>query len=351
MPYIYSAKTPSGHMLCDMAPTCNMLCVTPVSFASASETKLGLRNVELLESDTIAEDQLSTAPPSLSGDMAVVLQDAGDAESECMPQSRTKAISSRWADMMDDLDEEVVATCQEDSPWQSAGSQFDTLSQQASRVHDHNTTPSFSSSHSCHSGLSTDAPVDSAYSAQEWETIGEASGRWRQVLQTERGIDNGGKNGLIKGLTNRAGKAKGFGKGSTKGGRKCGNGKSNGKGSKCQCQFTIGIEEEKSFRVCNKLLGPGGQHVKAIAEATGAKLRLRGRGSRFLEEPDWVESPDPLMLCLSVPDATKYAEAKRLTEELLEDVYKQFRRFRAVKGLTPQRVFLDVHEGPREGSF
>ena len=41
---------------------------------------------------------------------------------------------------------------------------------------------------------------------------------------------------------------------------------------------------------------------------------------------------------VSVPDAQSYGEAKRLVEELLEDVYEQFRSFRAGKGLAPPKV-------------
>merc|ERR1712070_554575 len=37
---------------------------------------------------------------------------------------------------------------------------------------------------------------------------------------------------------------------------------------KWQCQFMIGIEEEPTFRVVRRLLGPGGKHVKAIADET-----------------------------------------------------------------------------------
>eukprot|EP00929_Paragymnodinium_shiwhaense_P004032 TRINITY_DN10474_c0_g1_i1.p1 TRINITY_DN10474_c0_g1~~TRINITY_DN10474_c0_g1_i1.p1 ORF type:complete len:356 (+),score=71.43 TRINITY_DN10474_c0_g1_i1:100-1167(+) len=97
-----------------------------------------------------------------------------------------------------------------------------------------------------------------------------------------------------------------------------------GAGKKFQCQFTIGIDEEPSFKVVKKVLGPHGQFVKKIAEETGAKLRLRGRGSGFLEGPSKTESADPLMLCVSVLEAEYYSTVKRLVTELLEDVYKQY---------------------------
>eukprot|EP00930_Biecheleria_cincta_P061294 TRINITY_DN4686_c0_g1_i2.p1 TRINITY_DN4686_c0_g1~~TRINITY_DN4686_c0_g1_i2.p1 ORF type:complete len:350 (-),score=65.40 TRINITY_DN4686_c0_g1_i2:69-1019(-) len=315
--------------------------------------KLVLSNMEhLSEGDVNADDQLSTAPPSLSGDMAIVLQGAEDLESECVPQHRTNAVSARWADM-EDSDEEVDARCQEYLLLKNASSELtDRLSsQQASRTCDYDTTPSITSAHCCLVGRSKDASADAA---RKLEEVGEASEQKRLLSQTDRGVVSGGMKGLGKGLTKGAGKGscKGSAKGSgAKGGRKSEKGKSGGKGSKCQCQFTIGIEEEKGFRVCNRLLGPKGQHMKAIAEATGARLRLRGRGSKFLEAPDWVESSDPLVLCLSAPDATTYAEANRLVQELLEDVYQQFRRFNVAKGRTSPQLFVDMHEGPREGSL
>jgi len=115
---------------------------------------------------------------------------------------------------------------------------------------------------------------------------------------------------------------------------------------KPQCQFFIGIEEQPKFPVVRKLLGPHGQHVKAIAEKTWAKLRLRGRGSGFLEGPEQQESTDELMLCVSAPDSACYAEAVSLVTELIEGVYDQYR---TQVGQTPE-LAIRIHEGARPGS-
>eukprot|EP00933_Yihiella_yeosuensis_P040745 TRINITY_DN3511_c1_g1_i1.p1 TRINITY_DN3511_c1_g1~~TRINITY_DN3511_c1_g1_i1.p1 ORF type:complete len:393 (+),score=86.57 TRINITY_DN3511_c1_g1_i1:205-1383(+) len=125
----------------------------------------------------------------------------------------------------------------------------------------------------------------------------------------------------------------------------------NSPGKKDQCQFIIGIEEEPQFRVCRKLLGPQGQHMKDIALNSNAKLRIRGKGSKFLEGPEHVESKDPLMLCVSAPDSDSYAKAKQLVTSLLEDVYAQFKAFKKSQGSVPPEVNIVVHEGPRPGSF
>lgn len=120
--------------------------------------------------------------------------------------------------------------------------------------------------------------------------------------------------------------------------------------TKSQCQFTVGIEAEPKFQVVRRLLGPHGQHMKHIAERSGAKLRLRGRGSNFLEGPDQLESLDPLMLCVSAPNKSSYVEAFRLTSELLENVYRQHLEFCLSSGLSVPDLHLVVHEGPRPGS-
>ncbi|CAE7775808.1 unnamed protein product [Symbiodinium sp. KB8] len=133
-------------------------------------------------------------------------------------------------------------------------------------------------------------------------------------------------------------KGKGKGKAAGKGGGKSSKGGGGAGGSKCQCQYIIGIEEE-------------GQHMKDIAEKTGAKLRLRGRGSKFLEGPEQKESSDPLMLCVSVPDPASYEEAKPVAQErhlvssLLEDIYIQYREFQLSEGLKPKNLQVNLHEG------
>ena len=65
-------------------------------------------------------------------------------------------------------------------------------------------------------------------------------------------------------------------------------------------------------------LGPYGE---------GVKLRLRGKGSGFLEGPDKQESEDPLNLCVSSKDYVKYDHACKEIEKLLVKVYNEYRGF------------------------
>lgn len=117
---------------------------------------------------------------------------------------------------------------------------------------------------------------------------------------------------------------------------------------KWQCQFTIGIEEEPVFRVVRRLLGPGGKNVKAIAEETGAKLRLRGVGSKFLEGPEKQESTDPLMLCVSASADSGYNTAVHMVQEILERIYAEYHEFQLNNGVCMSPLSIQMHVGARE---
>ncbi|CAE8649155.1 unnamed protein product, partial [Polarella glacialis] len=97
------------------------------------------------------------------------------------------------------------------------------------------------------------------------------------------------------------------------------------------CRYPVGIEEDGAFRVCRRLIGPGGENMKHIVSSAGGgvavKLRLRGQGSKYLEGPKHEESSDPLMLCVSAESREAFAAATSLVEELLEQVHADYREF------------------------
>lgn len=119
---------------------------------------------------------------------------------------------------------------------------------------------------------------------------------------------------------------------------------------KLQCQFVIGIEEDTKFRVVKRIIGRGGENMKNVAQRTDAKLRLRGRGSKFLEGLEQKESTDELMLCISSQDKFGFESAKELVSELLEGIYESYRLFCAKSGHRSPSLSIRFHEGYREGS-
>lgn len=137
--------------------------------------------------------------------------------------------------------------------------------------------------------------------------------------------------------------------------RSGGRNKRNKAGVKMECQYTIGIEQDEAFNVKSRIIGKAGANVKEVVNEAnkydkegGTKLRLRGRGSDFIEtDKDGVkrESSDPMMLCVSATNQDAYDEARRRIEALLGGIYAEW------QGLTGQSIQFDVHEGKREGGL
>lgn len=69
--------------------------------------------------------------------------------------------------------------------------------------------------------------------------------------------------------------------------------------------------------------------MKGIVSKVGwdAKLRLRGKGSGYLERDTKEESSEPLQLCVSCPRQDGYFHAKDLVYRLIEDVYHEYQDF------------------------
>lgn len=107
-----------------------------------------------------------------------------------------------------------------------------------------------------------------------------------------------------------------------------GPGDKGGKGTrKYTCRFLIGIDNDKEFQVARKLIGSKGCNMKRIVKLTGAKLRLRGIGSGYLEGASQKESSEPLQLCISCTSPEGYQTAVKQVEDLLSGVYDDYRQF------------------------
>jgi hypothetical protein len=109
----------------------------------------------------------------------------------------------------------------------------------------------------------------------------------------------------------------------------------------------VGIEQERSFNVVRKLLGDHGAHMKAIAENTGAKLRIRGRGSGFKEGPDNTEADEPLMICVSATSSNGFEACINDVESLLRYVHDQYYAFCERRNLPRPNLIVEQTEQPQ----
>jgi hypothetical protein len=101
---------------------------------------------------------------------------------------------------------------------------------------------------------------------------------------------------------------------------------------KYTCRFDVGIPNDKEFQVARRIIGSKGMNMKKIVKVSDAKLRLRGRGSGFLEGAQKMESSEPLHLCVSCKEYHGYQIAMGLVTELLEQVYADYKAFCDSKG-------------------
>jgi len=96
---------------------------------------------------------------------------------------------------------------------------------------------------------------------------------------------------------------------------------------KYTCRFLVGIDNDKDFQVVRRIIGAKGSNMKRIVKQSQAKLRLRGVGSGYFEGAGQKESNEPLQLCVSCTSAEGYRTAVSLVQELMEDVYREYRTF------------------------
>ncbi|CAE8702826.1 unnamed protein product, partial [Polarella glacialis] len=87
----------------------------------------------------------------------------------------------------------------------------------------------------------------------------------------------------------------------------------------------------EGFDLVPRLIGRGGCNMRKIAEATGSKIRIRGRGSGHLEIDGKTEAPTPLMVAVT----TDRADPEFLTVKELKSVEGRYLAFCQKGGKQP----------------
>jgi hypothetical protein len=112
----------------------------------------------------------------------------------------------------------------------------------------------------------------------------------------------------------------------------------NNPSNKFTCRYDVVIENEKNFQIAKKIIGSKGCNMKNIIENSlseaglrnhpnskeAIKLRLRGKGSGFLEGPDRKESDEMLHLCVSAKNLNVFNITCRHVETLLSKIYEEY---------------------------
>jgi len=99
--------------------------------------------------------------------------------------------------------------------------------------------------------------------------------------------------------------------------------KGKGKGVSHFQRIEVGIEDDREFRVVQRLIGPRGKYMQDIVtESKGAKVWIVGRGSR-----SWEDDTGPLMVCVGATSGTVFDKAVGLVNDLLNRVREEYNRF------------------------
>lgn len=120
----------------------------------------------------------------------------------------------------------------------------------------------------------------------------------------------------------------------------------NNPSNKFTCRYDVVIENEKNFQIAKKIIGSKGCNMKNIIENSLAetglrnhpnskeaiKLRLRGKGSGFLEGPDRKESDEMLHLCVSAKNLNVFNITCRHVETLLSKIYEEYVQYQKKNG-------------------
>ncbi|KAL2041147.1 hypothetical protein N7G274_006091 [Stereocaulon virgatum] len=93
-------------------------------------------------------------------------------------------------------------------------------------------------------------------------------------------------------------------------------------------RIPIDLEPIPGFNLRAQVVGHGGAYVKHIQQETRCRVQIKGRNSGFMEHGTNRESDEPMYLHVAGPDPSMVQEAKELCESLLDNVRKQYARFK-----------------------
>jgi hypothetical protein len=101
------------------------------------------------------------------------------------------------------------------------------------------------------------------------------------------------------------------------------------------------LRKAPGFDLVPMLIGGEGKNTKDIFKETGAKIRIRGKGSKYLEVDGIHEAPVPLMIAITQEKTSmgKFHKAVKLTLALLHKVTESYKTFCKNGRLAEEPIF------------
>ncbi|KAK0386550.1 hypothetical protein NLU13_6385 [Sarocladium strictum] len=113
-------------------------------------------------------------------------------------------------------------------------------------------------------------------------------------------------------------------------------------------KIPINLEPLPGFNLRAQVVGAGGAYVKHIQHETRCRVQIKGRGSGYLEAATNQESDEDMFLHVTGPDPEMVEEAKKLCEDLIENVKEQYEKH---KERPPRFAGRDGGYGGRDGGY
>ncbi|MCJ1452671.1 hypothetical protein MMC28_003014 [Mycoblastus sanguinarius] len=116
-------------------------------------------------------------------------------------------------------------------------------------------------------------------------------------------------------------------------------------------RIPIDLEPIPGFNLRAQVVGHGGAYVKHIQQETRCRVQIKGRNSGFTEHGTNRESDEPMYLHVAGPDPNEVQHARELCESLLDNVKKQYVRFK--ENPPQQRGYGGGYQqgGDQQGSY
>ena len=120
------------------------------------------------------------------------------------------------------------------------------------------------------------------------------------------------------------------------------------------CKYQILIPNDKDFQIARRIIGNKGYEMKKILNECKnnnvkdlVKLRLRGKGSGYLEGPENQESDEPLHLCISTKDQEEMDKVCKLVDNLLNKIYEDYKNYCFKNNIFPivNQIAIRIEEG------
>ena len=115
------------------------------------------------------------------------------------------------------------------------------------------------------------------------------------------------------------------------------------------CNYVVQIENDNLFMVTKRIIGKNGCFLKKIIQEScikygdySTKIRLRGKGSGYIDKANNTEDNDPLILSVSSLNYPTYFNCCLLVDNLMNKIYDDY--YLHLKNILPKELHYSIHK-------